>query len=647
MTRAWRGLAALLVAASLTSPATAGAQQDDGRAAVALASQTTWVGAEGRFEVRLDPVRLPRLGEDLDLVVAVRRQVRSRSAFLRSIERRGLGGRVAGEVVQPLEPTGLEPVTVALDVTGLAPGVYPVTVDVRDRRTRRSEPVLLTHLVRTGLQPVQVPLLVSWVQPVGAPPSLRPDRTRRLAEPELDALRAVVDTLGRFDDVGFDLDLVPETVRALDEGHEALLDELRQVVDGREVLTSTYVEVEPAALVQAGLATEVAEQLVRGDEALRALVGVTPTEVHRVSGPVPPAAVAQLRAAGVTGLVVEEEALAPLPTAVSGGLTVTRPFLLADDRGGSLPAVVADATLATHLESEDEVLGAHLFLADLAVLYGDLPGTERGVAVVPPRLGEASDEVLSLVLGGLRTAPMLDVRAVSTLLATVARLEAGGDEVVRDQSDLAPSTLDGRRFGAVAERLRTVLRFGDPGEDERDLLAEQLGVSLSERLRASERTALLDAVDAALSRMRAAVRVVEGRRFRLTAREGRIPLTVVNDNPFPVVVSLEVSAEKLEFPGAPGGERGRRVFGDVEVPPGQRRVVTVPVRARTSAAFPLRVVLRSADGEVLARSSLTVVSTAVSGIGIALSAAAAVFLAVWWSRHWRRARKPARATEGA
>jgi hypothetical protein len=38
-------------------------------------------------------------------------------------------------------------------------------------------------------------------------------------------------------------------------------------------------------------------------------------------------------------------------------------------------------------------------------------------------------------------------------------------------------------------------------------------------------------------------------------------------------------------------------------------------------------------------SRYTVRSTAVSGVGLALSIGAGVFLTVWWARHWRRTRR--------
>ena len=54
----------------------------------------------------------------------------------------------------------------------------------------------------------------------------------------------------------------------------------------------------------------------------------------------------------------------------------------------------------------------------------------------------------------------------------------------------------------------------------------------------------------------------------------------------------------------------------------------------------------SPDGELpLDDTRFTLRSTVVPGIGLALSILAAVFLLVWWARHWRTARRDRRLVE--
>jgi hypothetical protein len=112
---------------------------------------------------------------------------------------------------------------------------------------------------------------------------------------------------------------------------------------------------------------------------------------------------------------------------------------------------------------------------------------------------------------------------------------------------------------------------------------------------------------------------------------------------------VTIRSDKLEFPGA----QDTRPTSDGTRPANEvtrrldllRRNETArfAVQTRASGAFPLLVTLESPDGSlVVSRSTLTVRSTAASGVGLLLSAAAGLFLLAWWGRHalhGRRARK--------
>jgi hypothetical protein len=64
------------------------------------------------------------------------------------------------------------------------------------------------------------------------------------------------------------------------------------------------------------------------------------------------------------------------------------------------------------------------------------------------------------------------------------------------------------------------------------------------------------------------------------------------------------------------------------------------VEARASGAFPVDVRVSSPDDVItLSEARVTVRSTAVSGLGIVLSVLAALFLLIWWARHFRSVRR--------
>jgi Flp pilus assembly protein TadB len=73
----------------------------------------------------------------------------------------------------------------------------------------------------------------------------------------------------------------------------------------------------------------------------------------------------------------------------------------------------------------------------------------------------------------------------------------------------------------------------------------------------------------------------------------------------------------------------------------QTTSVRVTAQARTSGdRLPIDVSLRTPDGQLLiTRQVLTVHSTAISFVGVALTVFAGAVLLVWWLRTWRRSRR--------
>jgi hypothetical protein len=137
------------------------------------------------------------------------------------------------------------------------------------------------------------------------------------------------------------------------------------------------------------------------------------------------------------------------------------------------------------------------------------------------------------------------------------------------------------------------------------------------------------------------VRVLGDRTYRLTAREGTIPLTLVNDNPFAVRVEVELTSDKLVFKQS--RTAGRESIDNLVLRANGTTTEAIPVKARTSGAFPMRVTVSSPNAQLeLGRTTFTITSTVASGVGIVLSVGAALFLLLWWGSHWRTTRRARR-----
>ena len=102
-------------------------------------------------------------------------------------------------------------------------------------------------------------------------------------------------------------------------------------------------------------------------------------------------------------------------------------------------------------------------------------------------------------------------------------------------------------------------------------------------------------------------------------------------------VRVHLDSNQLEFPDG--------TVRDEELAPGTTRL-NLDVRTRASGAFPLDITITSPDDAIeLDHTTFTIRSTAVSGVGVFLSAGAGLFLLVWWARHWRTAKRSQRLVD--
>lgn len=641
-------LVALLVALAIAPGA--GAQTRDGAAPASLqfTSITPWVPGSGSFDVHLSGELTGR-----SIGVAVHGRLSSRSQFVQTLEGKLLG-RALKQVTVPASELSIDAVgsrILSLPLprldrpvgpTTLPPlreGVYPVVLTLREEGEVVDRAV--THLVRVPDGPVDRPLAVALVVPLRVPP--RADGSVRPVDHQ--ALAATAQVVGEAVDVPLTLDPAALALGVLTPAEAAPL--RAAVAHGDQLLAGTWVPVDPGALVEAGRPGDLAAQRQAGEDAVLAVFGDRgDPRTWSVDGTLTPAAATRLRELGVSRVVVPESSLDPLPPTATRGLTLTRPFRLAGTGAEApLDAAAAEPGLAGHFVGDgDQVLAANHLLADLAVLFLDSPGTPRGIAVRPPAGWRPDPTFLRAVIPALGRTSTLRPVTVDALLddvpllgaprVTTRRLAAGGRPTGIDRAALS------RAAAAVDGLAALVGPTAEPVTDARLRLlsGEATGVS------SSVRAALLGGVGAALDEVRGRIRIPDDRTFRLTAREGTIPLTIRNDNPFPVFVDLELSSEKLEFEEAEGADRSRFVVRDLVLEPGAY-TRTIPVRARASAAFSLRARLLMPDGAELVRGRYTVISTVFSGVGIALSVAAGAFLLLWWGSHWRTVRRGRRLVD--
>src|SRR5437763_9761495 len=269
-----RPLGALLVATLvfLALPGTAGAAgQQPSKAKLALTSQSPWVQPGGAFRLGLhvDGVKDPAA---VELVLNTYARLTSRSAFGQTLQDRPVGA-LLDVTSTPLSDLNVDPNSnFAANLSFQDPalprepgrllltqdGVYPLRVELREKGGGAVLDRFTTHIPYAPANRTGPKLDVSWIVPVHAQPSIRPDGTRKLTNAhDLQALAQALETTS----VPLVLAPTPETVQALtassDSAASAALSSLRRAASGRrQVVTGAYVPTNLPQLIAGGLESE-------------------------------------------------------------------------------------------------------------------------------------------------------------------------------------------------------------------------------------------------------------------------------------------------------------------------------------------------------------------------------------------------------
>lgn len=659
MTRAV-ALAVVLLAAAVGPSGRASAQDSTGVTA-RLAAQTLLVRADETASVVLDVAGT--LPEDTEISVVVHNRLpASRDGFrqaadgdiptaafrLLTTQLADVPRDAAGRLNISIPTTSKRGSSTGTTIPLRTPGVYPV--DIRIRSGERNDEIarVVTFLVRLPDQPVDAPMRLALVMPVTGSPPLRPDGSVAIDPAVRARLQTLADLLATDPALALSVQIQPELLEALARTGVPTDDELRARLlaglSGRQTLPATYVAMDPTAALAAGLGDELVKQLRRGEDVLADQVGAASAErsIWTAAAGLDGSALTSLRDLGFRQLVV------PAIAVERGDIPDTRPASLATPQAGSpLSVAVADAGLSEAFGSHaDPVRDAYLWLAELALVAlepddtrADLPTSPRGLVVLPT--GWVPDAAfLGTLLTGLRSNPLVVPVTVAQLFEQVApAVNQDGGPVERVLAPTSPQDL--RSYADALARARNDLAsYGSmlpPTSPMSGRLGQLLDVSPSSELDAAGRTEYLAAVDAELDSLRRAVDPVAARTVTLAGRTTELPLTITSRSDDPLQVKVRLSSSKLAFPE--GDELLVMLTGGAAQ-------VRVPVEARTSGTFPVNIELLTPVGDlpVAPATQLTVRSTGLSGLGLALSVGALLVLALWWFRHVRKARRRRRAS---
>lgn len=638
MNRVLAAVVAVIVAT--LNPSVAAAQTKQSKSSLAslvLQSQTAWVGGGGTFQVRIAAPPSQRVAPvDLEWAISVHPSSPTRNAFSQTLTTRATTAPIAVITTPVTEAATDASGSVTLDVGIQDPaqprdpkriglrgaGVYPVAVDLRTVGGA-VHARLLTHLIFVPTPPTGPRLAVGLVVPVRAPLSLQPDGEDALTARDVTGITNVAQTLARLPAEGVLLAPSPETLAALlreETGGEAqALAALRAIASTHRVIDSPFVPMNVAVAPDSDrfAARDRGRALISvafGATLFTDLTVIDDVADSRLSGELP------------KRVVVRDTTLQPATLR----FTTAEPIVVR--RTGSrttAPALLGDPGLAAHLKNgASPVLAAHHLLADLATVYFDSPGRFRSVVVLPPETWRADAAVIGPLVAGLSSSPVLEAASPDRLFQLATKRT-----VAKTRTFLPPPTAASvpSAFASVRRTVDSLRSVMADAPATLQSLDDRLFIAESTVLTGTQRRNYIAGLMKAVNDERHKFELPKGGSLTLTARRGAIPITVRSSANYPARVLLQVASDRLKFPG--GSTRMIRL---------SRHDTTerFTVQSLGSGAFPLRILLKSPDGKVLlSQTRLTVRSTNASGVGVALSVGAGVFLLVWWYRHSARRRR--------
>ncbi len=665
-----RRLAALLFAGTtlLLIPLPAASAQEPPAIRLTLVSQTPWNSlADQVVDVR---IRAQNTGgqsiDQLSLGVTLFGPLSSRTEYEASLSQDPSSAIITAETLAregTLAPDGSRVFEVRLDLSGTTVSrdrslVYPLRIDLRSGFTPLA--VLRTPVIFLVRRP-ETPLSLSWTfvlsQPIQTGPDgiFRSPELERQLEPggrlagEIRSLTALVQSTSSAPvDVAISPMLVTQlvsmrsgyrvrdgsTIRQVQAGKagsaaasDAVAD-LRAVADASQVELSAMPFSEPRipALESGGLAGDLPVQLQRGRDTISAGLSAIPDPsiLRPPDSALDQTSLDALSGQGVSLLLVDPNT-APQPEQPQG----FAPPAVAElpTRDGSVTAIVPDpsvqALLQSDMMSEDPVRAAQAVLGELAQIWLELPGTERGVAVMIGEDLSAEGAFFGPLVRGISQAPWLK-KVPATVLAQRFPPSAS-----TSLAELGTGTFTRSYVEAIKQARRRVAIYRSmlvQDSTEPDLLDRQLLLAEAGQFVFNEGEGLAfvngvrDTVGTIFDRVRADTR----RENTLTSSSGKVFVPITNGNDVPLRVTVQLLSPHLrESPST-----------TTVLPAGASQTLDFDVQLNTTGRFPVDVQIASPSGRVIGQATLIVRSTAYNRIALFITIGAALVALALWARRF-------------
>ncbi|MDQ3475502.1 MAG: DUF6049 family protein [Actinomycetota bacterium] len=419
---------------------------------------------------------------------------------------------------------------------------------------------------------------------------------------------------------------------------------LRTLAANLPVVPLVYADPDLAALISRGQRPAVERLLSDGPsgDLIQEILGVSP--IQSMAWPpdgsaANPAVVDTLAEHGATQVIAEDR-LTFLPEADAGTL---EPISTIQTQSGPITALVGDHVLSGLLQGDvtkpgTQATAQQRFLAELVVTAAEGLAQPRHLLLTPRRNFDPA--TAGVLMTAAARQPWLATEQVVDLDAAVSAPVA--------RTVLAPApesrTIPESQLSVLIEAMRARDDFASTMTDpDTDLLALDRALARAATSNRGPDPALGEAavrdVAAAVTALGATVGIVAPANgtYSLASADAPLVLTVVNDNPFTVEVTVRL---------APRGAPGVTTTNVVQVLPAQTRTtIPVPANVQRSGSFTVIASISSPAGSLLGTPvQLRVQSTVYGPVALAITFGAAALLALLFARrsvkYWRARRRP-------
>ncbi|TDQ55522.1 hypothetical protein EV190_101853 [Actinorugispora endophytica] len=409
------------------------------------------------------------------------------------------------------------------------------------------------------------------------------------------------------------------------------------------LLATPYADTDLPALLGADLEDDAQASITLGRETVAGLLGreADPSLAWPAQGTMDEATRDLLAANGATTFVLDDSAL---PARRTLGHTPSAAASLPVPDRDDATALVADSGLTRVLGADSRAPGSatlarQRFAAETAMISAEGAGSDRTLVLAPPRDWDPSPEYATGLLEATEDLPWLEAVSLADVEADAGGTEERQGLAYPDQASEAE--LDDDHLERVHDIRRQVQLFNSALTEDGDPFRPSVLRVESAWWRDDEElgAAALARVGEAVQDGKDSVHVIPGDPITLASKNGTLGVLVANDlSDHSVTVHLSIFSENSE----------RLSIGEytksMEIGPGGKTTVYVPLSATVNGRTVLHMSLHNADGEPISDAQ-TMIPVNVTGLGtgaLVISGAAALVLVAALApravRKWTRER---------